>query len=212
MTTTVSHVALTDLTTAVVSGTGVFDVLMRAAKSHLEEEFKVGRIKGTEYATVYLGSMQAVLQAAVQFTLQRNEQNQNALLKDQQIANAVLEGNVLVAQECKLRAEYDNLQASTLRVASETALLNQKKVTEVAQTNGNGVTADSVLGKQMALYGAQTSGYSRAAEQKAADIMIKSWNVRRTTDETGTPANTDNMLNDAAVGRAVAKLLSGVSA
>ena len=70
---------------------------------------------------------------------------------------------------------------------------------------------NSVIGKQKALYGAQTEGFTRDAEQKAAKLMVDSWNVRRTTDE-GTVADSTNMLNDAAVGRAVNKLLSGVGA
>jgi hypothetical protein len=41
--------------------------------------------------------------------------------------------------------------------------------------------------------------------------MVDTWNVRRTTDE-GTVADSVNNLNDAAVGRAVNKLLAGVNA
>ena len=59
-------ITIANLTQATVDGTGVFDVLMRANKAHLEAEFAKGRIKGSEYATVYLGSLQAVLQTAFQ--------------------------------------------------------------------------------------------------------------------------------------------------
>ena len=90
-------------------------------------------------------------------------------------------------------------------------MLAWKTTTEKAQTTALGVDADSVIGKQKALYGAQTSGFTRDAEQKAADLMTKTWMARRTTDE-ATVADGVNMLNDAAVGRAVNKLLSGVGA
>lgn len=132
-------------------------------------------------------------------------------LVEQQTENALAEHAVLVAQECKLRAEYDNLLEAKIRSAAETALLNQKLVTEKAQTTAMGVEADSVIGRQKALYGAQTDGYKRDAEQKAADLMIKSWATRRTTDE-GTVADATNMLYDQAIGRAVNKLLTGVGA
>jgi hypothetical protein len=89
--------------------------------------------------------------------------------------------------------------------------LNQKKVTERAQTVGDGVDDNSVIGKQKLLYAAQTSGFTRDAEQKAAKLLVDSWSVRRTTDE-GTVADGTNMLNDATVGRAVNKLLAGVGA
>jgi len=221
----VTPITLESLSTSTVDGSGVFDTLMRAQKQHLQEEFKAGRIKGSEYASVYLGAMQATLQSSVQFLLQRDAatlaaqklqqevilvQSQKALL-DQQVLNAIAENDVQVAQKCLLQAQFDNTQATTLRVNAEVSLVNQKLLTEKAQTTTLGVDADSVIGRQKALYFAQTNGYSRDAEQKAADLMIKSWATRRTTDE-GTVADATNMLYDAAVGRAVNKLLNGVGA
>lgn len=305
-----------DLTQATLDGTGVFDVLMRANKAHLEAEFAKGRIKGAEYSTVYLGSLTQVMQTALQFLLNKEKTNLEAqllqkqidlttveiqkasatlaqiqaqtllvnqqkanliaegenipkqgdvlvaqknqvmqqtanllaelvnipkqgllidankahiaqqtdnlvtqklqieaqtLLVTQQKANAVIEGTVLVAQECKLRAEYDLTLGNTLRTAQETLLLTQKVATEKAQITALGVDADSVLGRQKSLYLAQTNGFTRDAEQKAAKLMVDTWNVRRTTDE-GTVADATNQLNDAAVGRAVTKLLAGVGA
>lgn len=205
-------ITLADLTTTTLNGTGVFDVLMRANKAHLDEEFTKGRIKGPEYATVYLGSLQAVLSTSLQFLLQRDKVNQEVKLLEQNTANAVIEGTVLTATECKLRAEFDVLMLTKDKTAQETNLLLQKVVTERAQVTSLGVDDDSVVGKQKALYSAQTAGFTRDAEQKAAKVMVDSWNVRRTTDETGVDGNIDNMLNDVAVGRAVNKLLGGVGA
>jgi hypothetical protein len=253
MSTTYNPITLADLTEAITAGSGVFDVLMKANKAHLEQEFLQGRIKGNEYATVYLGSLQSVLQAALTFTLEREKQNLEAqlqvkrieiaaaeLLKTQaevqlvnaqtagtnaekvltdkkseltmqQALNAIVENDVLVAQKCKLQAEFDVLQNTNLKTAQETNLLAQKVATERAQTQSLGVDADSVVGKQKQLYQAQTAGFARDAEQKAADLMIKTWNVRRTTNE-DTPANTTNKLDDTSIGKAVDKLLIGVGA
>ncbi len=204
-------VVLADLTTAEITGPGVFDVLMRANKAHLESEFTKGRIKGPEYATVYLGSLEAVLKASLEWLLQRDKVNQEVKLLEQQTANAVLEGAVLTGQKCKLDAEFDLLILTKQKTIEETNLLLWKTNTEKAQTISMGVDDNSVVGKQKALYGAQTAGFTRDAEQKAAKVMVDSWNVRRTTDE-GTVADGTNQLNDAAVGRAVAKLLAGVGA
>ena len=131
-------------------------------------------------------------------------------LIEQQTANAITENTVLVAQECKLRGEYDILMEQKLKLVSETALLNQKKVTEQAQTSGVGVDADSVVGKQKSLYDAQANGFKRDAEQKTAKIMIDTWNVRQTTD--GGQTVDGNGLNDAAIKRAVDAMLNGVNA
>lgn len=249
---TVETIALSNLTEATLEGAGVFDLVMRANKVHLEQQFTQGRIKGTEYATVYLGSLQTVLNASVQFLLQKNIANQDALLKDQQLLlaqievqkaqaqlaqiqeqtlmlqvqrdgvvaenaiktqqalNAVIEGQVLNAQLCKLQAEYDVIILSKQKVVSETALLDQKKLTERAQIDPLGVAADSVLGKQMALYAAQASGFQRDAEQKAAKLLADVWAVRRTTDTNATAATATNKFDDITIGAAVGKMLAGI--
>lgn len=213
------------LTQATLDGTGVFDVLMRANKAHLQAEFDKNRIKGPEYATVYLGSLEAVMNTALQFLLQREKNlaelelieaqtakvNAEILLVTQQTANAVIEGTVLTAQKCKLDAEFDLLKSTNLKTVQETQLLLWKTNTEKAQTVALGVDDNSVVGKQKLLYAAQTTGFQRDAEQKAAKVMVDSWNVRRTTDE-GTTANGTNHLDDGSVGRAVNRLLSGVGA
>jgi hypothetical protein len=218
-------VTTADLTTASIEGNGIFDVLMRAAAAHLEAEFNKNRIKGTEYSEVYLGSMTQVMQTALQFLVTKEKIDLEAQLLQKQIEqaaaqtelinqqklNAIAENAVLVAQECKLRAEYDLTMASITRTNEETALMTQKVATERAQTTALGVDADSIVGRQKGLYLAQTDGFKRDAEQKAAKVLVDSWNVRRTTDE-GTVADSTNMLNDASVGRAVNKLLAGVGA
>ncbi len=222
---TVTPISLSNLTTAQVTGTGVFDVLMQAAKGHLEQEFTKGRIKGTEYSTVYLGSLQAILSQAVEFLLNKDKhalegqllaaqiekiQAEKALV-EQQTLNAAKELLVLEAQICKLQAEYDMIMETKLKTAEERALLQWKAATEKAQTLGTGVDPDSVVGKQKQLYQAQADGFKRDAEQKAAKIMSDSWSVQRTTDNELAPSAT-NKLDAASIGRAVGKMLDGVNA
>ena len=52
-----------------ITATGVFDVIMEAVNKQIEKQWAAGRITGTDYATVYLGALQSVLQEAVKFTL-----------------------------------------------------------------------------------------------------------------------------------------------
>lgn len=229
---TVTPITLNDLTQADVSGDGVFDVLMRTTRAHLNEEYQKQRIKGAEYAQVYLGSLAPILDQSVRFLLEKDkaaleaqlveqqvllvqaqtlEAQAKADLVRQQIENAKLEHDLIAAQVCKLKAEYDVLLEQRLKTVEETGLLAQKKVTERAQTVEAGVDEGSVVGRQKLLYKAQTEGFQRDAEQKAAKLLVDSWNVRRTTDE-GTVADSTNKLDDATIGRAVSKLLSGVGA
>ncbi|MPS58873.1 MAG: hypothetical protein E2594_17145 [Pseudomonas sp.] len=235
----IPNISLSDLTEASLKGNGVFDVLMRASKAHLDEEFTRNRIKGAEYAQVYLGSLTQILQTATQFLLEKDRSALQAKLieaqvklAEQQALNAVIEGQNLVLQSeilkqqalnaevesrvmeatiCKLKAEYDLILEQRLKTTEETGLLAQKKITERAQTVGAGVDDDSVVGRQKMLYKAQTDGFQRDAEQKTAKTLIDTWNVRRTTDD-ATVADGTNMLNDATIGRAVSKLLAGVGA
>jgi len=216
--TTINRVPLSDLTEAKVTGTGAFDVLMKAAKGHLDEEWNKNRIRGAEYSQVYLGSLTAILESSVQFLLQKDKYAREADLIQaqidlirQQIVNAEVENRVLEATVCKLKAEYDLLLEQRLKTTEETGLLAQKKITERAQTVGAGVDDDSVVGRQKMLYKAQTEGFQRDAEQKTAKALIDTWNVRRTTDD-ATVADGTNMLNDATIGRAVSKLLAGINA
>ena len=60
----------------VVTGDGVFDDLMETVNTHLENQFQLGRITGTDYATVYLGALQSTIQQASQFVLQAAPTNE----------------------------------------------------------------------------------------------------------------------------------------
>lgn len=367
-----TDITLATLTEAKLDGAGVFDVLMKASKAHLDDQFHLGRIKGPEYSQVYLGQLQSVLQTALTFITEQQKINLEAQLLTQQIeltkaqvlkaqadvevaqqevetakatvlltqaqvakaqqeallipaqilqveaqtrltnqqadnavgdldltvantehvraettnlakqgqlidsqiaqsqqqvqnlaiealnlpkqgalldaqagvqgqqklnliaeainipkqgalvdaqtqvqinsaANEVLQGKVLVAQECLLRAQFDEAEQNVLQVGAQTSLLNQKLVTEKAQTMALGVDEDSVVGRQKNLYLKQATGFDRDAEQKVAKIFADTWNARRMTDD-GVQANSTNLLDDPTVGRAMTKLLAGVNA
>ena len=62
-------IQITDVTTGAINGTGVFDKLMSTVKAHIAEEYDKGRIKGQDYSTVYLGSIQSVLQQSIEYVL-----------------------------------------------------------------------------------------------------------------------------------------------
>jgi hypothetical protein len=74
-TSTVLVTPISALTTEAIAGTGVFDVLMRATKLHLQEEYDAQRITGHEYTTVYLGALTAVLQTSTQFLMNMQQTN-----------------------------------------------------------------------------------------------------------------------------------------
>ena len=78
-------------------GTGVFDELMKAINGNIQVQYDSGRIKGSEYATVYLGSIQAAISEAMKFLL-----NKDQIIKDLELKQAQIEAtevDTLIKQE-----------------------------------------------------------------------------------------------------------------
>jgi len=84
-------ITIKDLTEGTLTGEGVFDKLMASMKPHLQQEFSQNRIKGPEYAEVYLGGLTNVLNTSMQFLLQKARIGLEARLLEQQIILAGLE-------------------------------------------------------------------------------------------------------------------------
>lgn len=145
------------LTTEALDGTGVFDVLMRSVNLHLEREYQRGRITGQNYADLYLGSLQAVLQQAVGFLLNhQSERRTNAeigLIRQQIVSelartddtlkaglgfndSTALEG-LLALEKAKLQMEEGMVEAQKDSAEAERHLIGQRIVTELSQTGSS---------------------------------------------------------------------------
>ena len=69
-----------------VTGDGILDDIMETVTAHLSAQFSLNRITGTDYATVYLGAMQAAIAQAVQYTIGQAKSNaETALLFQKEI-------------------------------------------------------------------------------------------------------------------------------
>jgi len=70
----------------VVTGTGVFDDMMETVNAHMAAQFNLGRITGSDYATVYLTAMQATVQQAVAYVIGMQKGNaEEALLFQKEV-------------------------------------------------------------------------------------------------------------------------------
>lgn len=76
----------TDPSNPVWQGTGVFDQLMMAVNGNIQAQFDAGRIKGSDYANVYMNSMQAAMSEAMKFVLSRKQIEKQIEAQDVQIA------------------------------------------------------------------------------------------------------------------------------
>ncbi len=137
----------TELTTEALDGTGVFDELMNSTLVHIQSQFDKGAITGSDFATVYLGAVQSVLQQSVAFLLQKNKAGLEADLLIEQILiakqkviesvkqNALLDQQILIAtaQVAKTQQETTNLVAGKLKIDADTALAVQQRLNAITQ-------------------------------------------------------------------------------
>ncbi len=194
-----ADILLREVTTGKIDGTGVFDTLMRAVDTHLQEEFKQGRIKGTDYGQVYLSSLNSVMQQSVSYVLGKQAADKQAELLSQQKLTEVAQTALIEKQEA--------------RVDAEILLLSQKLVTEKAQVldTVDSAAVAGAIGKQKALQEAQTNGFQRDAEQKAAKLHIDAWAVRYSVEpSTAELATSASGLSATDMGLVMGSLRAGV--
>jgi hypothetical protein len=145
-----------------------------------------------------------------------NIPKEGALL-DAQAAKTLADIDLAIRQlalleQQKLNAEVENtlIAANKLKADAEKLFIEQKTVTEKANTDASVLGVDSLLAKQANVYQNQADGYLRDAEQKAAKIMIDHGSVRVTND---LEFNSDTaLLHSPSVGAVVARLKAGIGA
>lgn len=87
----VTPITIEQLTTGAVDGPGVFDVLMRGFRAHLEKEFDAGRITGDDYTKAYIALTESAMNQGVTFLLQKDQSFWQALLIQVQAFSARVE-------------------------------------------------------------------------------------------------------------------------
>ena len=60
---------ISELTSGELGGNGTFDIIMGALNAHIEHQFKLGRIRGTDFANTYMQAMQMALQQASSYAI-----------------------------------------------------------------------------------------------------------------------------------------------
>jgi len=91
MATDIQFEDLTNATTP-TDGTGYFDKLLSTINIHVEDQYNKGRLTGTDYSNVYLGSIQSAISQSLEFLLkeklieaQIDGANKDNVLKDAQL-------------------------------------------------------------------------------------------------------------------------------
>ena len=157
-------------TDQVLSG-GLFDQLMASVSVHLDKEYSKNRIRGADYAKVYVGSIQGVMQNTTQYLL-------GTMLLNEEKAKAAIEIELIQAQIDKITEEINHMKAQQElwvkqgeKLDKEIEFMAQKIITEQANTVAGIAASDSLIGKQLSLLSAQKLGFAGELQIKAANVF-----------------------------------------
>ena len=169
---------VTDLTETKLVGMGVLDKMLETMRVHLGDQFEKERIRGPEYATVYLGAFQATLQAAIEFLLAKQKQGLELKLLEGQ-------ASLVQAQEDQIRAEMQKIPLEMAQITAQTNLII--KQTELADKNIE--LAEKDLELKDAQIQVQLKQLELMAEQlKQAEAQTEYYKQRTITEKAQTQA------------------------
>lgn len=128
-----TDILLTDLTDGTLDGNGVFDKLMIAVNTHIEDQHSKGRLDGTDYAEVYLGSMQTVIAQSMQFIMNEKMQEANIDMALAKIITEEKQQGLVDQQLIKMQKEVDLMEMQEIEIAAGTARENALNTAKISQ-------------------------------------------------------------------------------
>jgi hypothetical protein len=159
-----------DLTENELTGLGVFDHLMRSVKEHLLEEYSNQRIRDTDYANVYAGSINTTMQQAITFLLQEQQADAQA---DLTRANEALVREQIITEQKK----QELLDCDILKCAEEIKLLQKQQLKLDAEITNLNFQNDLIVQQiekmksDIELTNAQIIGQGFINEKLAKDVI-----------------------------------------
>lgn len=121
-------ITITDLTDGTVGGTGVFDVLMDVATKHLDNQYRLGRISKSDYAEVYIQSLNHTMTQAMQFVIQSASTNAQVAIQEAELVNVPKKGLLLDQELLKGAAEIAVLELKDEELAAQIQLIEVQKL------------------------------------------------------------------------------------
>ena len=170
------------------NGSGVFDKLMAAVNKNIKIQYDEGKIKGVDYANVYMGSLQTVLQQSIEFVLR--EKLVEAQIEGIKMDNIVKEFEIevkipkelellnkqveLAEQEVLVKKEQvEQLKAQTAQAVAQTALLARQQL----ELELNGTADRASKEAQTSLYKRQEKGFDDNKNQKLFEAQMNAWSL-----------------------------------
>ena len=124
-----ANISVSDITSGTVSGNGVFDVLMQSINAQLDGQYNLQRIKGADYASAYVASMEVAMRESIAFLLGKQQADKQADLIQKQIDVANLEMFIKQQQNDK------DLELKDVQIDSGLYELNTLKPKQVEEIN-----------------------------------------------------------------------------
>ena len=109
-------------------GSGVFDVIIKAANENIKIQHKTSRITGAEYAEVYIATMQSAISEAMKFLLVKEITEKDIALKEVDIVNNVISGENLVKQGTLIEEQIKATYTDRVMKDKQTAILGMDGV------------------------------------------------------------------------------------
>ena len=169
---------ISELTSGELGGNGTFDIIMGAVNAHIEHQFKLGRIRGTDYANTYIQAMQMALQQASSYAiakaklpleLQQLEAQNHKIATD--IAVMTKQGALYDAQTLQTMAQTEQVKLETTKkVPAEIEQIKQQTDLIKEQTRKEIFETDYVLPKQLQQTDAQIVQLTKDTELKEYEL------------------------------------------
>ena len=157
-------------------GTGIFDIIMKAANENIKIQNQTSRITGAEYAEVYLGTMQSAISEAMKFLLNKPSIEKGLEVQDINIAISEVQLAENTEKWALQRKVLENqLAMSNVDVAYKEA--NVLRDLEIRDKQIESASADIAFNESKKLIMEQTRKdniRSKAAEQFAEFIKYLS--------------------------------------
>lgn len=186
------YLTVDSLTGGEKTGSGAFDELMRAVKSHMAEEHKAGRITGDQYTKAYIAAIDSALAQASNYLLQHQISNQNVRLLEQQILAAEKNVELVQKQIEKMTAEISLLNAQVITEGKRQSVMDQEILNlgkqellldeQITNATKDGLIKDSqvtqmtaetaLIGQQEANAQAENTVITNTASKVAAETAV----------------------------------------
>ena len=170
---------ISELTSGELGGNGTFDIIMGAVNAHIEHQFKLGRIRGTDFANTYIQAMQMALQQASSYAiakaklpleLQQLEAQNHKIATD--IAVMTKQGALYDAQSLQTMAQTEQVKLETAKkVPAEIEQIKQQTKLIKEQTRKEIFETDYVLPKQLQQTDAQIAQLTKDTQLKEYELV-----------------------------------------